>query len=169
MKACPEYREYVYLDVLGELPPEKKRQWEEHLSGCPHCREERETTVRFLKGLETNAPRPLLSPHEAMAIREKVSRTISRETHWSSLRHTFSKKVALLIPIAAAACLFLVSVFALHTWWSGRAPKMASNTTVQVEQKARLEDMEIIKNLDLLEQMDTLRVLVKVVDNKDII
>ncbi|HDG97194.1 MAG TPA: hypothetical protein ENG73_03325 [Desulfobacterales bacterium] len=80
-----------------------------------------------------------------------------------------SRCTELPLPVAVAACLFLVSFLGLRQWWNGNSPYPVSKNTPKVEQQAIVEEKEIIENLDLLEQMHTLRALVKVVDNKDII
>jgi len=73
------------------------------------------------------------------------------------------------LPMAAAVCLFLVSLVGIKQWRHGDFLNSARNRETRVEAQAKVEEKEIIENLDLLEQMDTLRALVKVVDNKDVI
>jgi len=169
MKTCSQFEEYMYLDVLGEIPPEEKDRWDAHISQCAHCRKEKKKLEILLTQASKELGQVSLSPFEATMLREKISSAIQRHKKSSALGSFFAGRMKFLLPVAAAACLFLVSFLGFRQWWNGNSPYPVIKSTPKVEQQAIVEEKEIIENLDLLEQMDTLRALVKVVDNKDII
>ena len=74
-----------------------------------------------------------------------------------------------LIPALAAASLLIVAVgwFAIN---KVQSPSSLQNFSgLKSEEQVIIKDLEVIDNLDFLEEMDTLRKLVQVVDNRDII
>ncbi len=48
------YREWLNLDVDGELPPAQRAQLDEHLASCPDCRSERQEMLAFERLLVEN-------------------------------------------------------------------------------------------------------------------
>ncbi|MBW2063536.1 MAG: hypothetical protein JRJ03_01260 [Deltaproteobacteria bacterium] len=170
MGACLEYREYLYLDVIGELAPEARGAWEAHLSSCGSCRHEREKMARLLDTLGRDARPPSLSRFEVNVLRQKVSARIgaNQKAHW--LPVALFGRLKLVVPLAGAACLFVLSLFGFWSWWPGESNRVPSGNVARLEHgELGGSEKEIIENMDLLEHMDTIRVLVKVVDNKEVI
>ena len=48
------YREWLNLDVDGELPPVQRAQLDDHLAACPECRSERDEMLAFESLLAEN-------------------------------------------------------------------------------------------------------------------
>jgi hypothetical protein len=74
-----------------------------------------------------------------------------------------------LIPALAAVALLIVAFgwFAIN---KVQSPSFFQNLSgLKSEEQMVAKDLEVIDNLELLEEMDTLRKLVQVVDNRDII
>jgi hypothetical protein len=74
-----------------------------------------------------------------------------------------------LIPALAAVALLIVALgwFAIN---KVQSPSSFQNLSgLKSEEQMVAKDLEVIDNLELLEEMDTLRKLVQVVDNRDII
>jgi hypothetical protein len=74
-----------------------------------------------------------------------------------------------LIPALAAVSLLIVALgwFAINKVQSPLSPQNLYG--LKSEEQMVVKDLEVIDNLELLEEMDTLRKLVQVVDNRDII
>jgi anti-sigma factor RsiW len=100
---CDRGREIVRL-IAGELAGAERRELEEHLSGCPACREEREAYARTLAGLE-------LWEEEAPP-RHFFVRPEERETPW----RLFRRMHPLWQAATAAAALFLVLLSGVGGW-----------------------------------------------------
>jgi len=169
MRVCSEYKELIYMDVLGELPQRHKKRLQGHLRGCDVCRREKERLEVVLSRVKGEVGKVSLSPFEADVMRQKISRELNHRQRRFSPKAIVSGRIRILLPVAAAACLFLVSFVGIRQWRHGDFFNSATNNHMTVGHQAKLEEKEIIENLDLLEQMDTLRALVKVVDNKDVI
>jgi len=169
MKSCKDYQKDIYMDVTGEIPPDKKTDLENHILFCARCKKEREELAALVDLLKKEIPQPAMSSFEASILRQKIRSAIAAQQRPGFLRGLFSGYAKLLIPVAGAACLFLVSFIGFRSWLPWQSHPNPNNTVARIEQNTKVDEKEIIENLDLLEQMDTLRVLVKVVDNKDII
>ena len=169
MKPCSEYKKLAYLEVLGEIPADKKNEWESHISGCEECRVYKEQVEALVTLGRDELAKVTLSPFEATMLRERINASMSEEKGTFSFERLALWRKKILLPIAAAACLFVVSVIGFRQWWPKNSRNPVVAQSARVTQKAGIEEKEIIQNLDLLEQMDTLRALVKVVDNKEII
>jgi len=74
-----------------------------------------------------------------------------------------------LIPALAAVSLLIVAL-GWFTINKVQGPSSFQNLSgLKSEEQIIIKDSEVIDNLELLEEMDTLRKLVQVVDNRDII
>jgi hypothetical protein len=169
MKACPNHQETLYLDVYGELNTKNCLDWERHLETCPGCREERRKLLSLLQLVREEIPTPQLSPEKTNALSWSIKRGIrdQRATAewWKRLLATPNR----LIPTLAAASIMIVAL----GWFSIsklQGPSSFENlSSLKPGEKMIVKDLEVINNLDLLEEMDTLKKLVQVVDNRDII
>jgi hypothetical protein len=74
-----------------------------------------------------------------------------------------------LIPALAVVSLLIVAL-GWFTINKVQSPSSFQNLSgLKTEEQMIVKDLEVIDNLDFLEEMDTLRKLVQVVDNRDII
>ena len=165
MKACPDHKETLWLDVYGELGPHERPAWEKHLETCEGCRREREQMALVLQRVKASMPSPALSREEADALASSLARKLKEEreeTWWRKrpfgMPHRF-------IPALAAACALIVAL-----GWFGmkglRSPfSMRSISHLNSEEQVLARDLDVVKNLELLEEMDTLQKLVQLVDN----
>jgi anti-sigma factor RsiW len=158
-KACRNYSETLVLDVLGELNDSRMcSEWERHLKACGACRIERARTLQLLGRVREAGMPPELSAAQMDAMAGAVGwrlrnerRARPQETGWR-LR---------LVPALAAACALLVVVafgYRFKDRWAG--PEGGGEITAELP----AEDLDIIKHLDLLKDMDTIEKLIHVVD-----
>jgi len=172
MANCPDRQETLWLDVHGELDPADGPAWRTHLDQCPGCREERERLVRTLRLARETMPAPELKPERARAIQSAVLRRLEEERSgpwWRRLAGVGFPKPALAL---AAACLAVVAVGWLMTG-ENRNPRPVQ-TAVETRAGGREDqttpaEKEILANLEILEEMDVLQKVVKVVDHKDVV
>ena len=169
MKACPNHQETLWLDVYGELDPMKRSVWERHLETCTGCREERQRLIGLLDLVRDEMGPLQLSPKKASALSWSIKRGLREQRAttrwWEGLLGMPNR----LIPALAAVSLVIVVLgwFAIS---KVQIPSSLQNLSgLKSEEQMVIKDSEVINNLELLEEMDTLRKLVQVVDNRDII
>lgn len=168
MKACPNHQETLWLDVYGELDPVKRSVWERHLETCTGCREERQRLLGLLDLVRDEMAPPQLSSKKASALSWSIKRGL-REQRMTWWRKRLLGMPNRLIPALAAVSLLIVALgwFAIN---KVQSPSSLQNLSgLKSEEQMIVKDLEVIDNLDFLEEMDTLRKLVQVVDNRDII
>lgn len=168
MKPCMKYKETLFLDVHGELSPEKKAAWKEHLAACAPCREERQRLADLLAQTKEAFPSPVLRPEEAKQIWGHLRDAQNhQEKAWYRRKGTMRK----LVPAFVVAALVLVFAggFRVREFRSllhfGPEDKIA----VDLDEPIQSVDLEIIENLELLEEMDSLQKLVQIVDQREMI
>lgn len=168
MGSCPQYRENLLLDAHGELDPEAASPWRDHLRTCAACREERDRMLRLLAGMKESMPVPPLSPARSeMMLRTVQARLSGRREERSSAGWQLFSRPSRLAPALAALCGLMLMVFFLAP---GRSP-VPPPVRTPLEQKALGEvparELEILKNLELLKQLDTVQKLVHILDGTD--
>ena len=167
MSPCTDRQETLWLDVHGELDPELRGEWGQHLEDCPACRQERKQLRRSLMQIKGEMAPPALSEAAEQqllaSIREKMHPPTRRWTPSGWLRNPSWR----LAPGLAAAAVLVMALgwFGMQTWFHpGMGPP---NGTSGVDIAA--EDLEVIRNLDLLRELDALEKLVEVVDERKLI
>lgn len=174
MSGCEKYQKLIYEEAVGEISQSNKTALYGHLAVCQECRREREAVVSLNQAFLKQSRKISLAPAAAASMRAEIlGRMAVPETKrslWSRVR----SKVVLkgLVPALAAACL----VFILLGKWGfqeerqgGHRPQLNKSQNIISEAKISPEELDIINNLELLDQLDTVKLLVKVVDNKDTI
>ena len=169
MKACPNHQETLLLDVHGELDPVKRSVWERHLETCAGCREERQRLLGLLDRVRDEMDPPQLSPKRASALSWSIKRGLREQQSSSRWWKGHLGKPNRLIPSLALVSLVFLALgwFTLNKVYDPSSLQKFSGH--KAEEQVVVKDLEVINNLELLEEMDTLRKLVQVVDNRDII
>lgn len=164
MKACTDRDEMLLLDVYGELGEVERAAWERHLQQCPGCREERQKMLRLIDRIRKEMPAPALSPEKASAlsrsIRTRLRGQETRSRWWERMVPASSRTLA---AAAAACCVVVLSGWLALKWFEEPSPHAGPQTEARISG----QDLEIIENLDILEDLETLRKLVQVVDHRD--
>ena len=167
MKPCSDYQEMLLLDVYGELNPAERRVWENHLSTCEHCRKEKEQLLQLLQTIKTALPTPTLSPDKIADHVRSIQGKLREEANlpwWRKVRFRLPQR---LIPALTTACLLLIimSWFGLKEFRKfGLLPTSPQTTS---EEQINRNDLEVVKNLDFLKEMDDVEKLVKHLDETD--
>ena len=166
MKVCGNHRETLLLDIHGELPASEQPAWQRHLETCPGCREERQELVWFLKAAKEAMPSPALSPEHAKVLRESVMmdwRAKRIPVRWRSLFFGMSLRP---VPALVATGFLLVVL-----GWFGLQGLRSTSHLLRVPEapkRVMVSDAEVIENLDLLEHIDDIERIVRLVDHRDI-
>jgi len=165
MTCCPDRQDVLLLDVYGELRPQERSGWERHLTLCADCRKERKRLLGLLQDIRVAGAAPRLSKEKSFEMLGDITRAleVEREQHW--WRKLLGDPSRRLIPALAAASVILILL-----GWIGfhqldpQSMRTAANTVV--EEPLKPEEVDILKNLDMLEEMDALEKLVRLVDNR---
>jgi hypothetical protein len=163
MQACRNHNETLMLDVLDELTdPRVRRDWEGHLASCSGCRTEKAQMLHLLGQVRASGSPPELSNAEVQRMAGAVSREI-RNWPGQVAKSGWSFRLA---PALAAACVLIIMVTAGY-WFkdsffgAGRVFDLAS------EPRLEAPDLDVVKHLDLLRDMDTIEKLIQIVDIPD--
>lgn len=165
MKTCPDHKETIWLDVYGELRPHERPAWEKHLETCEGCRREREELALWLQRVKANMPSPALSQEEADALASSIARKLKREQEERWWRKPLLGTPNRLIPALATACVLIVVLGWLGMKGFRNPFSMRSISHLNSEKQVVAGDLDVVKNLELLEEMDTLQKLVQLVDH----
>jgi hypothetical protein len=152
-------RKNLLLEIHGELDDRARPELEAHLRECRGCRNERERLSAFLQEIREAAEPPELSARETRAMVAAVrKRWKDRPVGWfERLRRGGRLRF---IPIAAAASAALIVGFLAHRTFTLQGGFGDSVGQQQVTQ----QDLEVIRHLDLLKDLDAIQKLVRVVD-----
>jgi hypothetical protein len=164
--ACADRRETLLLDIHGELPASEQAAWQRHLDVCPGCCQERQELVWLIESAKEAMPPPALSPEHAKAFRESLTmgwRASRVPVWWRGLFFGMSLRPVPAL-VAAGFLLVVLAWFGLHGLRSTSHTLRGSEGPKQVV----VSDAEVIENLDLLEHIDEIERVVRVVDHRDI-
>jgi len=166
VKVCTDQRERLLLDIHGELPASEQAGWQRHLDACSGCRQEQQKILRLLDSAREAMPVPKLAPERANSLRESVM------MHWQARRSRVWWRGQLFgmslrpVPALVATGFLLVGL-----GWFGLQELRNTSDTLRAPEASKqvvVSDAEVIENLDLLEHLDDIERVVRVVDHRDI-
>lgn len=168
MKACAEYQEIIWMDLYEELKPNLRSRLRRHLAACPACRLERSRMDRVLDAAREGAPGTELAPAAA----EAMARSITETLRENGSRHGWRQRLGLGSKMSFSALTATGLALLLLVWGGmridfGGSPVSTDIRLSRTEQTLLQEDYEVIRHLDLLEEMDTVEKLVQVVDKRE--
>jgi len=161
--------EILWLDVYGELPSGERSAWQNHLEVCEGCRQERERMRRLIHRMRETMHSPELSQREQTTLTSAIKRQLKEDRGRGRWLAGLMRRPVRLIPAMAAACLLIVAFgwFGLKEFkTSFQGPDTARRPS---EQQMIAKNIDILNNLELFEEMDTIRKLVQLGDEKDVI
>jgi hypothetical protein len=164
MQACRTHNETLMLDVLDELTnPRVRRDWEGHLASCLGCRTEKARMLHLLGQVRASGSPPELSDAEAQRMVGAVSRELRNRPGRVASRSDWSFRLA---PALAAACVLIITVMAGY-WFKDSFFGAGRNFDLASEPQLEAPDLDVVKHLDLLRDMDTIEKLIQIVDIPD--
>jgi len=166
MSTCAEYMEILFLDIYGELDSVTRSKWETHLSECATCKQEYTRMLSLVgKVKEVMTPPPLPEADAQSMIRTVRAEMIHGEERRS--KPGWLSQSWRLSPALATACVFaaIISIWSVGSFDSHL--NKDRNPGKEYSQGVRVEDLEIIQNLDILKQMDSVEKLVHALDEPE--
>jgi hypothetical protein len=165
MNICPERKDKLILDVYGEMDARQRTDWEKHLAACEACRLEKEKLLELLQASKQSSALADLSPEETQALSDSIVRKLRNEKpdHWWEWVFMANRR---LTPSMAAACILILFLgwFGLNNFNS--SDKVSNTSQIVLDEKIMVTDEELLENLDMLQEMEALEKLVKLLDNK---
>jgi len=155
MKACPDRNETLMLDLYGELEPEAALRWEGHLESCDDCRRERRRLQTLIGRIRDADAAAALTPQESSALRAELHRRTAPVQNRFLQPRSFLRG----LPALAAAAMLVLAVWVFQE----RTPAPPAVPTVDIYRQLSEEDLEVIRNLDMLKQFQTIEKLSRVV------
>lgn len=166
MGICSEQEYRFWMYIHHELGDEDRQLWEDHLTLCHKCRQEKELAVRMLARVrETLEPKPI-SDNALNLLMDKLKS--GQTAHIHPFGFNFHRRLSrLLIPMAAAACFILV-LFGYFRLVSFTPTVDNPNTPIAgVSDQLKPDDLEIIENFEMLIDFDTVQELVNIMRDQD--
>ncbi len=163
--ACRRFEDALGLEVLGELREAAARDLlESHLRECAACRAERERLAALLAAVRRAGAAPAWSPGEVDSLCRAVRRRLPPERPRGILSRWREFVLRPLPALAAAGLLLAFAVAGLRGTWGPR-PDLEGADLVRAEWDPG--DLEVIRHLDLLQELETIERLVHLVDLPD--
>lgn len=177
MTFCEKHQEILWLDLYGELNPMEQARWEHHLSICPSCRKEKARSARLLDGVKMASPAPAVPPDGAAHLIQRLRRekpapkgrpmqdTVEKK-HRTAAERLSSLRLSPSM-VMAATLLLILSAGMLLSRLPHFAPVSGSGPPSETAAILNEEEAEVIRNLELLQEMEAVRKLVQRVDHPD--
>ena len=165
MQTCEHLKENLTLYVYGELDPVSGREVENHLEICEGCRHEHRRLSTILAKVKEASMAPQLSPWEARTMAADIRRKLKaghRRTWW---RQYLDLMPSRLIPAGATAVALIITVAVIGYINLNRTTAIPPVSMNQNEELMLSDkDLEILENLELLKEMESIQKLSRVVD-----
>jgi len=166
MNTCPEHKDTLLLDVYGELDPQERVIWEQHLAVCESCQQDKKELLDLIQATQEAMPATVLSPEDAHTLYSSIVRklrTENRNPWWERL----FKGPGRLVPSLATACLLILLVgwFSLKDFRS--SDTVANIPDRVIEEQSMTNNVDLLENLELLQEMESLEKLVNLLDHQN--
>ena len=183
-RVCKQFESTRMLDALGELDrrAEDHSAWVAHLDACPACRAEVNGIRKLAEAVRDTRSEPAPTEAETRTLAGRLTRTLRTERPYDApAPHgrpqlgtrkgrpydaaAIRARLPRLIPALAAAGLLIALGWIGLTAYGPDPNPPFYNTAVGPDDRMILRDYEVIRNLDLLREMETVRKLVQHVDH----
>ncbi len=165
MEACHSQKKNLVLYAHGELDPNSGKEIENHLARCKDCRSEYQQLSSLLGNIKKTISSPELSPKQVNSLVTNIKWKLKdrkNETWW---QRYLDFKPAHMIPAVATACILIIVAGIIGYVKNTETNEFQPVAGRQNEGEMLSDtDLEIIKNLEFLKEMDAIQKLSQVVD-----
>jgi len=164
MHPCEHLNEKITSYIYGELDPAGCRKIEDHLKTCEGCRQEHRRLASILAKVRETRVTPELSASDARLMAADIHRKLTDNRGRTWWRPYLDFMPPRFMPAAAMAAVLMITVAVI-----GYVNQSRNNglPPVSVNQNEELmlsdKDLEILDNLELLKEMDSIQKLSRVV------
>jgi hypothetical protein len=165
MASCHNQRENLVFYVYGELDSNSGRKIENHLAKCKFCRHEYEQLSSLLGNIKETVSSPELSPKQVKSLVANIKWKLKdrRKDNW--WRRYLDFRPARMITAIAAACILIIVAGIIGYVKNTDTNEFQPVAGRQNEGEMLSDpDLEIVKNLEFLKEMDAIQKLSQVVD-----
>ncbi|SMC22941.1 Putative zinc-finger [Desulfacinum hydrothermale DSM 13146] len=168
MGGCKKFRDTAALYAAGALMPGEHGRFAEHLSSCAQCRREVEAWIDFLEDVSGAERLPQPSAGEAARAAALALRRLGEE----STEKRRPRWLPMSLPWAwnarfwagAAACTLSLLLLLGGVLWHRLESRHAQPIRMTQETKLVPDEMDLVKHLDLLRDLETIERVVQTVD-----
>lgn len=165
MEACHNQKKNLVLYAYDELDSNYAKEVENHLAVCEFCKSEYRQLVSLLGNIKEAAASPELSPKQVNSLVTNIKWKLNRKGNDKWWRRYMDHRPARLIPAVAMACILIVvggivGYVKMHETNQPQPFAEQRNQDLMLSDK----DLEIVKNLEFLKEMDAIQKLSQVVD-----
>ena len=170
MEACHNQKKNLVLLAYNELDSSAAKEVENHLAMCEFCRSEYQKLVSLLGDLKEIVISPELSPKQVNSLVTNIKWKLNDRKKDKWWRRYLDFRPAHRIPAIATACILIIAAVIIG-YVKNNDTNEFQPVAVQQNEELMLSDtdLEIVKNLEFLKEMDAIQKLSQVVDlNREI-
>ena len=159
MISCSKAQELLIKQTVDALEEPESLAVQAHLEICPECRLEKEQLHGLLNRAREQTRPKRLNRAEAEGLMDAVTARLAQDSRPAKATPRLLKRPMILIP-AAAACASLAAALIL----TFQVNRTNVHDGISLKQSAQLQepDLEVIQNLDLLQDLETIQKLVSI-------
>ncbi len=163
MDGCPDRREALWSYVFDELPQDQKKSIAEHLGRCLGCRGEQRRMTLLLERIRTAGLTPHLDRQQSEEMVDRILDRTERRPVYRMQWRGFALRSRFSAIAAACALLIFIGVVGYRLADRGADPTLMSG--IQSEQVLSPDKVEMLQDLDLLKNFQTVKTLVRVLND----
>ena len=165
MEACHHQKKNIVLFAHGELDSNSGKEIENHLVRCTSCRTEYQQLLSLLGNIRETVSSPELSPNQVNSLVTNIKWQLKDRQKEKWWRRYLEFRPAHMIPAIATACILILTAGIIGYLKFNDTNKFQP-VAIQQNEESMLSDtdLEIVKNLEFLKEMDAIQKLSQVVD-----
>jgi len=164
MSECLDKEKTLMLDAYGELDPQELEKWEKHLRTCDRCLREKERLSQLFVNIKQSIDSPCLDSDMEKAFAENIVCKLEKKRKVSNKFKI--KSIKILWPAAACVLLIVFGIYNFKIFQTGSENRYQEN--LNLAEMISGEELEIISNLDILKDIDSIKKIVQLVDHPEI-
>ena len=165
MEICHNEKKNLVLHAYGELDANSGKEIENHLASCKFCRAEYQQLLSLLGNLKETVSSPELTPKQVNSLVTNIKWELKdrKKTKW--WRRYLDLRPVQMIPAIATACILIIAAGIIGYLKTNDTNGFQPIAGQQGEELMLSDtDLEIVKNLEFLKEMDAIQKLSQVVD-----
>jgi len=165
MEACHHQKNNIVLFAHGELDSNSGKEIENHLARCTSCRTEYQQLLSLLGNIRETVSSPELSPNQVKSLVTNIKWQLKDRQKEKWWRRYLEFRPARMIPAIATACILIITA-GIIGYLKFNDTNEFQPVAIQQNEESMLSDtdLEIVKNLEFLKEMDAIQKLSQVVD-----
>jgi len=166
MEACHNQKKNLVMYVYGELDSDSGKEIENHLKRCKVCRSEYQQLLSLLGNIRETVTSPELSPKQVNSLVTNIKWKLKGRKKDEWWRRYLDFRPAHMIPAIATACILIMTAGIIGYIKINDTNDFESAAIQQGEEIMLSDtDLEIVKNLEFLKEMNAIQKLSQVVDS----